>query len=691
LGGRLDQRARELAGVLHDRTAGNPYFIRELIAHLEESGSTIAAPAGDMGAELDLPDGLLNVIAQRVARLSDGARLTLDAAAVAGQRFSLALLERVLSDAPTTLDAIEEATAAGLLTDVGHGEYGFAHALVREAVYQRLTSGRRSRLHRRIGEALEADVSAARVEALAHHFAKAAADGQELKAARYAIAAARDAMQRLGYEEAVSHCRRGLEALARTASQFPRERGELLVTLGEAWWSIGDVEAAQQVCLEASELAESLGDPLLLAQAALVFAGPLWIPSSDEAARPSVELLESALAGLAPDQLRSALGARVMARLSACLVPGDADARRTSLSARGLEIAREIGDAATLANALAMRHWVSAGPDNVEDQLAIASELAAVAQSLGDRRQELEARVWVLDHQLERANADGVRRELAVLQRLAENLDDRRARWILIIATGRQAHLAGRLEEFEALAHQGLASSIQGEDESATQIFGGQMIALRREQQRLDEVVETLERFVGDFPAVVVWRSTLAYVYAELGRHAQARDQLDWLSQESFTRVPRDTWWLSSAAMLAEVAAALDDAPRAQELYDALLPYSDRCVVISGTLCQGAVARLLGLLATTIDQFDEAERHLAAARDINAAVGARLWLLHTRYNEASMLLRRANPGDRDRARDILDDVVSSATPLGLSTLETRARASLGSIIQAGRSPATPRP
>jgi hypothetical protein len=70
------------------------------------------------------------------------------------------------------------------------------------------------RLHRRLGEALEARSDAnAHVQALAHHFADAAADGQAGKAAAYALSAARNATPRLAYEDAAAHYERGLQAL----------------------------------------------------------------------------------------------------------------------------------------------------------------------------------------------------------------------------------------------------------------------------------------------------------------------------------------------------------------------------------------------------------------------------------------------------------------------------------------------
>ena len=193
IGSPLDEHARELAHALAVQTAGNPFFLRELVAHLTETGAIFTRGErptdGVTTAQLELPKGLRQVIGQRVARLSAATGRALSVAAVAGTTFSFSLLERVLGEPTGVLDALDEAVAAGLLTEAQHGDYLFAHALVRKAIYDELGTARRMHLHRQVGEALEELDAQSHVEALAHHFAQATADGQGLKAAAYALAA----------------------------------------------------------------------------------------------------------------------------------------------------------------------------------------------------------------------------------------------------------------------------------------------------------------------------------------------------------------------------------------------------------------------------------------------------------------------------------------------------------------------
>jgi predicted ATPase len=194
LGRPLDERDSQLVQLLEDHTAGNPFFIRELLADLTESGAISGgrerASPDHPAARLDVPEGLRDVIGHRVARLTAGARRMLRVAAVAGPTFSCMLLERVLEEPAGVLDGLDEAVAAGLLCEVGQDQYGFEHALVRQTIYQQLGTARRIRLHRQVGEALESlGATDAHIEALAYHFAHAAADGQVDKAADYALSA----------------------------------------------------------------------------------------------------------------------------------------------------------------------------------------------------------------------------------------------------------------------------------------------------------------------------------------------------------------------------------------------------------------------------------------------------------------------------------------------------------------------
>jgi DNA-binding CsgD family transcriptional regulator len=233
-----------------------------------------------------------------------------------------------------------------------------------------------------------------------------------------------------------------------------------------------------------------------------------------------------------------------------------------------------------------------------------------------------------------------------------------------------RALLDGRFAEADRLAIHvfTLGQRVQGENLAGS--FGLLMFALRREQGRLNEVEPALRYFVRQHGIASAWRPGLALLYSELGRLQEARREFERLAQYDFTDLPRDALWMACITYLADVCTVLGDTARATTLYQLLLPYARRTVVIgNATACYGAAARYLGRLAATMARWDEAEKHFEDALDMNARMGARPWLAHTQHAYASMLLVRNRPGDQEKAAALLDEALATARALGMRTLE----------------------
>jgi DNA-binding SARP family transcriptional activator len=675
----LDERAGELVRVLQAETAGNPFFIRELLAHLVESRAVYRAgerwttdlPPG----RLALPEGLRQVIRQRVARLSKPARRALGVAAVAGPGFSLALLERVLGEPSELLDGLDEAIAAGVLTESGPGEYAFAHALVRQTIYEQHSAARRMRLHRRLGEALEALPGAdAHVEVLAYHFAHAAADGQAAKAASYAVSAGERATARVAYEDAATHYDQGLRALELTDPRDEARRGELLLALADAHWSSGKINSARDTCRLAAELADSRGDSGQLARAALGFAGPVRLEVAKVVTEPLIGLLDRALGALGENE--SALRARIMGRLAAALTMLDAERRRPALARQAIAMARRLEDKRALADVLASTYIATWEPDNLDARRATADELAGLAHQVGDDSLAAVTRSLIVSNLLEQGDIDAAERELTALQRQTETLRQHYPRALAAVGRARHAHLAGHLADYEALANEFRARGLESRDEQARHVLAGQMLYLRREQGRLSELVESAGGVArgegGAADRYLLWRCGIAFAHAELDRRPDARRDLEALARNDFSDFPRDWLWLASLSTLSPVVAYLDDAPRAELLYEMLLPYAELCVGAWMPFCLGSASRPLGLLATTLERFDAAAIHFEDALEMNTKIRSPLWVAHTQHDYARTLLRRDQPGDREHALKLLDAALATANKLGLKALADRA-------------------
>ena len=73
-----------------------------------------------------------------------------------------------------------------------------------------------------------------------------------------------------------------------------------------------------------------------------------------------------------------------------------------------------------------------------------------------------------------------------------------------------------------------------------------------------------------------------------------------------------------------------------------------------GAIVLGSIDWALGALARTQERYEQAERHFAAAAEIDERLGAPLLLARTRAGWARTLVARGRPEDRDRAQQMLE-------------------------------------
>jgi DNA-binding SARP family transcriptional activator len=213
--------AEPLVQAVHDRCGGNPFFITELL-RLLQSERRLAAPDAAAAARREVPVGVRDVLRARLARLPAQTGTVLMVAAVAGRGFDLDLIEAVtgLEDEPA-LDAAEAAVLAGLVIedDRPAGRYRFAHALVRETIYEDISRARRARLHARVVDALVALRGAEPEPAaeMAYHCWQAAPVIGAGRALPHLLRAGEQAVAQLAYEAADEQFERALEL----AGQLP--------------------------------------------------------------------------------------------------------------------------------------------------------------------------------------------------------------------------------------------------------------------------------------------------------------------------------------------------------------------------------------------------------------------------------------------------------------------------------------
>jgi tetratricopeptide (TPR) repeat protein len=681
-----------VVGAVRRCTDGNPLFVAEVVRLLAAEGrlERIGDPAG---LQVAVPEGIREVIRRRVARLPERCAMVVGLASVFGREFSLSPLER-LSGIPVSdlLDILDAGISARLLAEVpgAPGRLRFSHALIRDAVYEDIPAGQRLRLHRRTGEALEAfyrQQPDPHLAELAHHFFLAVPGGDTGKAVSYAERAGRRAIALLAYEEAARLFRMALSALGLgQPPESDRARCRLLLALGDALSRMGERQAAWEELRQAAGIARQHGMAGELAQAALAYAGRFTFELGS--GRHVITLLEDAQAMLADSEGPTRV--RVLARLAAALRDRPERGPRDALSREAVAGARELGDPATLAYALACQAAALMGPGDPQGRLAIAEELRSVARAAQDKEREHEGEIHRALVFLGTGRIPEYRQVLEALQRLDAELRQPTARWDVCNCQANLALLEGRFADAEALIESGLRFGASFEPWDAIVCSQAQLFTLRCEDGRLAEVEQTIRRSAEAFPARPLFGCLLARLLAELGDQDGTRAVFDALATDRFAVIPVNNDLLLSLGHLTEVAWFLRDAARAAVLHDLLLPYRGLVVdTMESTL--GAVDRYLGLAAMAAGDLQAAERHLQDGLRLNARIGAHPWAARTQADLASLLLARDQPGDQDRAAELLQMALATAKRLGMTVFAERTADALARAAADGHPVPAPLP
>jgi class 3 adenylate cyclase len=152
-----DPSVAELAAIIADRAAGNPFFAEEMVRELAQRGVL----AGERGgyvcradvADVAVPATVQAAIEARIDRLTTAAKRTLNAASVIGARFGAELLAALGIDA-----VLDELLGAELIDQVRFtpsGEYAFHHPLIRAVAYESQLKSDRAQWHRRLAAAIQ--------------------------------------------------------------------------------------------------------------------------------------------------------------------------------------------------------------------------------------------------------------------------------------------------------------------------------------------------------------------------------------------------------------------------------------------------------------------------------------------------------------------------------------------------------
>jgi tetratricopeptide (TPR) repeat protein len=666
----LEAEGFQLAHRLAAETDGNPFFVTEVLRHLVETGAIVHRDGVWVGAvgpgEAGLPEGVRDVVGQRLSRLSEETNSLLRTAAVFGREFDAALVAEAAGlDEDTALDGLDEAVAARLVDEVEGrpGRLAFAHALVQQTLLEELTTNRRVRLHRRIAELLDGRPGTP-VELLAHHYLEAAVAGGAPRAVECACEAASNAVSRLAWEDAIRFYERALEAVDSLDTDDPGLRAEISSLLAHAYHGAGSGDTAREYALAAATLARGADDGARLAEAGVAYQGEIgvWAVPSDSV---GAEIIREGLASLGTS--RPDIRARALSSLANALLltPGGTALDEAD---RAIAAAREAADDQALRHALLVRAWAVRGVRPVAERKQAAEDALAAARASDDRFLELGAL-----YQL--ANAV-----------LNEGDVDRAVDWFV-----QASEFRGALDGW-AIADMRTALAIaQGRFADADELSAA-AYELGRPLSDTNEGIHALQRWTsarltGDFDAARRWHEKcettaigfvipLAAVTAlDAGDHKQAGELLDAWLREVEPVVPEVMRYpilgyvsrlaLRTEALSEDVLSRLEEIAGYAQTFAGELTGSD-----AGILGAADVAR--GRFAAARGDLDEAVELLEAGHELHARLSLHQLTVESGLDCGLVLLRRDRPEDRDAARRVLEEASTLATELTMVPARRRA-------------------
>jgi len=254
---------------LFQLTDGNPYFLVETLRLLVSTEAIVPDSATGQwvwkGArELSLPETIVTAARAKIERLSPAVRFVIDQAAVLGEKFPIATLCRLTAlSEPDIEQALSEALRGGVLA--AGEECRFQHSILRRVAYDAIPVRRRTVLHARAAEAIEAVHGADdRVaEALAVHYG---ASGESRRSFDAGVRAWRAARSRAEWRKALALIER-VEETSRTLTLTHDEQLDLLLALGETWCAAGKIRQSASVLDRAVSIASAAGGEASLGRA----------------------------------------------------------------------------------------------------------------------------------------------------------------------------------------------------------------------------------------------------------------------------------------------------------------------------------------------------------------------------------------------------------------------------------------
>src|SRR5699024_10273118 len=463
--------------LIQSASGGNPLFVVELA---RQYATTRTHPE-----RLTIPSGIRDVIAERLAPLTDSARKVLQCAALIGTTFDVTLVRDVTRLGSAHVDdAISAAVHTGLVDTAGSGMYVFSHDVVRAALHESVPPLNAAELRLRIADMLESRYENAldpHYSELARHLAATNDRQAHMRATRYFMLAGDDSLSRNAptvaadfYGEAVRMA--GDETLVIDA----------LIGLGTAQFHAAD-STYRATLLEAAQRATAIDDSARLAAAAVANPRGWWSSTSD---------IDHERLALMETESRAPPPADVRARLVSSWAQDNVrDPQLRDEAVRRSDEALSLAEAncadPTIAQILSDRHSVLyASFTDVAECVRINERLLDIAHSHGDPGLRLSASVGLAQSTMTLGEFGVTDRYLDQAAQLAETHHQPARLWLIRSWQAMRVAMQGQFAEAEERVNAALDLGIETNQPDALTWFTGQMFTLRLMQGRLPEILD---------------------------------------------------------------------------------------------------------------------------------------------------------------------------------------------------------
>ncbi len=679
--------APDLRQAILARAEGNPFFIEELVRALQGSGQIVSLnglwqrPRGERalsGTLPELPPSIKMTLALRLEPLSAPCRDLLRVAALCGPTFYPDVLAAASGqDAETTLDLLDEASAAGLIEPAPGDEAGehlatlpafrFAQRMARELLAGQLPRQSRRRLHAALAHALQRrartrEAAERHAAEIAHHLTQA---GRSAEAIHWTVRAGDVAAGRHAQREAIGYYRSAL-ALLESAGPMPVDEaddrelpatyqpGQLHWRLGESWFRLGEFQSALRGFQAALEEERAAGNTLNIAklsrlisdayrqlgqydqafgylQAAQAALGEAQSAAQEEPRGPGASASSSAEVRHASDAL---LNEQMLLRQSlAILMIGAGQGAAAEAALReSQQLAIRTGDRSGQAFALHMLGWVKGWGEAIGQAIQLQLQARDLLLEIGDPFHATMSHQGLGIVYQAIGDSQNARAETEAGLALAARYGITRAvPWlrfnlgVLALAQGRWNDASQALEEARAESERWNDARLKP---ILRQVMGVLAWRLEQGEQARAALEESYQAAQVSFEWLPGSAAILGWFLALSGHMDAARAYLDQATMRSFfTPIGfAADFYLPFAA---EGLLVCGDLGAAAALAERIKPWSDR------QYYGVSAARVLGRIAAAQERWAEAQGYFAAALELCRRAGSR-------PEQASILIAQAH-------------------------------------------------